>query len=125
MQAADDEVLKAMNRKYKIEDFIELCNYIKKAMPYVNITTDYIVAFGQESDKQFNNSLANLKKIKFGNMNVFIYSRRKGTVADKLYKKDINPIIARERYNKIFEIKQQINIPTPPRQHSVANPQAC
>ena len=64
-------------------------------MKNVAITTDYIVAFGNETDKQFADSIKHLKQLKFANMNVFIYSRRKGTVADKLYKKDINPIIAR------------------------------
>ncbi|MCQ2956710.1 MAG: hypothetical protein MJ233_02440 [Mycoplasmoidaceae bacterium] len=94
-----------MNRKYTIEEFIKLCQYIRKQMPNVAITTDYIVAFGNETDKQFNNAITNLKKIKFANMNIFIYSRRHGTAADKLYKKDINPLIARQRYNKVVEIK--------------------
>ncbi len=94
-----------MNRKYTIEQFIALCNYIRKQIPDVAITTDYIVAYGNETDQQFKNSLANLKKIKFANMNIFIYSRRKGTAADKQYKKDINPLIARKRYNQVLKIK--------------------
>lgn len=107
LQSANNEILKSMNRKYTIEEFIKLCKYIRKKMPNVAITTDYIVAFGNETEKQFNNSIKNLKLLKFANMNVFIYSRRKGTIADKQYKKDINPIVARNRYNKVVLIKEQ------------------
>lgn len=106
LQSANNQILVSMNRKYKIEDFIDLCKYIRSKMPNVAITTDYIVAFGNETEQQFNDSLKNLKKIKFANMNIFIYSRRKGTIADIKYKEDINPTIARRRYNKVVELKQ-------------------
>ena len=105
LQSANNDVLKAMNRKYTINEFINLVNYIKKKMKNVAITTDYIVAFGNETQKQFNESLKNLKVIKFANMNIFIYSRRKGTVADKKYKDNINPLIARERYNQVNDLR--------------------
>lgn len=107
LQAANNQVLKDMNRKYTIEEFIKLCKYIRSKMENVAITTDYIVAFGAETNKQFSDSLANLKKIKFANMNIFIYSRRKGTLADKRYPKDIDSITARNRYNQVLKIKQQ------------------
>lgn len=105
LQSANNAVLKAMNRKYTINEFIDLVKYIKKKMPHVSITTDYIVAFGDETKQQFNDSLKNLKKINFANMNIFIYSRRKGTVADKKYKHDISPLIARDRYNQVNELR--------------------
>lgn len=107
LQAANNQILKDMNRKYTIEQFKSLCKYIRNKMHSVAITTDYIVAFGNETQQQFYDSLKNLKDINFANMNVFIYSRRKGTVADKKYVKDINPLIARERYNKVVGLKQQ------------------
>lgn len=109
LQNANDDVLKAMNRKYTIKQFIDFVKYIKNKMKNVAITTDYIVAFGNETDKQFQDGLNNLKKLKFANMNVFIYSRRKGTAADKLYKKDISPLVARERYNKVVALKNKYN----------------
>ncbi len=96
-----------MNRKYSINEFISLVKYIRKQMPNVSITTDYIVAFGNETEQQFKDSLNNLKKIKFTNMNIFIYSRRNGTVADKKYHKDIDPIIARNRYNIVDVLRLQ------------------
>lgn len=107
LQSANNQVLHDMNRKYTIQDFAKLSKYIKAKMPDVAITTDYIVAYSSESDKAFKESCKNLKALGLANMNIFIYSRRKGTTADKLYKNDINPIIARQRYNKVVDIKDQ------------------
>ncbi len=107
LQSANNQVLKAMNRKYTIQEFINLCKYARSKIKNVAITTDYIVAFGNETQNQFNDSIKNLKKIKFANMNIFIYSRRKGTFADKIYHQDINPLIARKRYNEVVKIKNE------------------
>lgn len=107
LQSASSKVLKEMNRRYTIEEFIDLVKYIRSKMKDVAITTDYIVAFASETDKDFNDSIKNLKKLQFANMNVFIYSRRKGTVADIKYKNDINPLIARNRYNQVVAIKDK------------------
>ena len=96
-----------MNRKYTIEQFISLVNYIRKQMPNVAITTDYIVAYSSETEKDFKDSITNLKRLKFANMNIFIYSRRKGTVADLKYPKDVNSLIARNRYNQVYELRNQ------------------
>lgn len=74
-------------------------------MPNVAITTDYIVGYGQETNQQFSNGLMNLKKLKLADINIFIYSRRKTTVADKLYKHDLDPIICRQRYNKVEQVR--------------------
>jgi threonylcarbamoyladenosine tRNA methylthiotransferase MtaB len=74
-------------------------------MPNVAITTDYMVGYGLETNQQFNNGLINLKKLKLADINIFIYSRRKATVADKLYKHDLDPIICRQRYNKVEQVK--------------------
>lgn len=107
LQSASSKVLKEMNRKYTIEQFIQLVKYIRSKMLNVSLTTDYIVAYPSETEKDFQDSLKNLKKLAFANMNIFIYSRRKGTVADLKYPHDINPVIARNRYNQVLAIKNQ------------------
>jgi len=107
LQSANDQVLKDMNRKYTIEEFTDLCNYIRSKMPNVAITTDYIVAFPSETEQYYKDSIDNLNKLKLANMNVFIYSRRKDTMADKKWKKDINPTIARKRYNEVVKLKDK------------------
>ncbi|XQP55658.1 MAG: tRNA (N(6)-L-threonylcarbamoyladenosine(37)-C(2))-methylthiotransferase MtaB [Mycoplasmoidaceae bacterium] len=107
LQSANNQVLKDMNRKYTIQEFITLVKYIRKQMPNVSITTDYIVGYSSETDKMFADSIKNLNKIKFANMNIFIYSRRHGTTADKKYKTDVNPIVARKRYNIVEQLKNK------------------
>lgn len=94
-----------MNRKYNFHDFFELVKYIRSKMPLVAITTDYIVGYGNETQQQFANGLSNLKKLNLANINIFIYSKRKGTIADKLYKHHLDPVICRQRYNKVEQVK--------------------
>ena len=105
LQSANNQILQQMNRKYSFNDFLKLVKYIRTKMPHVAITTDYIVGYGLETKQQFDIGLANLKKLKLANINIFIYSRRKGTIADKLYKHDLDPIICRQRYNKVEQVK--------------------
>lgn len=105
LQSANNQVLKQMNRKYNYNTFFNLVKYIRTKMPNVAITTDYMVGYGLETNQQFNNGLINLKKLKLADINIFIYSRRKATVADKLYKHDLDPIICRQRYNKVEQVK--------------------
>ena len=105
LQSANDQILKQMNRKYNFHNFFELVKYIRSKMPLVAITTDYIVGYGNETQQQFANGLSNLKKLNLANINIFIYSKRKGTIADKLYKHHLDPIICRQRYNEVEQVK--------------------
>ena len=68
-----------MNRKYTVNQFYELCKYIRLKNPLASITTDYIVGYNNETDKIFKDSIKNLKKINFSFMNIFPYSIRKNT----------------------------------------------
>ena len=79
LQSANDEILKAMNRKYTVKQFIELCNYIRLKNPLASITTDYIVGYNNETDEIFKDSIKNLKIINFAYMNIFPYSVRQRT----------------------------------------------
>jgi threonylcarbamoyladenosine tRNA methylthiotransferase MtaB len=81
IQAANDEVINNMKRKYTVSHFINLCEYARSLNPYISISTDYIVGFPTESIKQFENSIINLQHIKFSDMHIFPYSQRKNTLA--------------------------------------------
>ena len=83
-QAGDDDILKAMNRKYSIKHYKTLIKKIKKYMPNASITTDIIVGFPGETKKQFNNTVKLFKEIKFDMAYISKYSSRPGTVAEKL-----------------------------------------
>lgn len=81
LQAANNQILESMHRKYTIEQFIDLCKYIRSKNNLASITTDYIVGFDNETDANYHDCLKNLKKIKFSYMNIFPYSVRKNTAA--------------------------------------------
>ncbi len=84
LQSACDNTLKRMNRKYTIAEFIAVCDKIRQYFDRPALTTDVIVGFPGETDEDFETTYENLKRINFYEMHVFKYSRRKGTVADKM-----------------------------------------
>ena len=84
LQSGCDKTLKNMNRHYNTKDFENACSLIRKYLPNATITTDVIVGFPGETDDDFKESLSFVKRMRFYNPNVFPYSRRKGTKADKM-----------------------------------------
>ena len=84
LQSGSDTVLKRMNRKYTTEDYAASVELLKKYYHAPAITTDIIVGFPQETEEEFAETLAFAERIGFSKIHVFKYSRRKGTVADKM-----------------------------------------
>ena len=82
LQAGSDIILKSMNRKYDASYFEEKIKKIRSIRPDISITTDVIVGFPGETDKDFEDSLEFIKKIEFSKIHVFPYSRRSGTASD-------------------------------------------
>ena len=73
-----------MNRKYTKEQFLDLVNKIRSKIPGVTFSTDIIVGFPGETEQDFEDTLDVVKKVGFEQIFMFIYSRRVGTVADKM-----------------------------------------
>ena len=84
LQSGCNETLKRMNRRYTSEEFYEKCEILRKYFEKPALTTDVIVGFPQETEEEFETTYEFLKKICFYETHIFKYSRRKGTVADKL-----------------------------------------
>ena len=84
LQSGCDKTLKAMNRKYDTEEYYEGCERLRKYFDNPAITTDVIVGFPGESEEDFRQTKNFLEKVSFYEMHIFKYSRRKGTVADKM-----------------------------------------
>ena len=83
LQSGSSKILKEMNRKYTKEHYLELAYKIKEKIPNVALTTDIIVGFPGETEEDFEDTLDVVEKLKFEQVFMFIYSRRKGTVAEK------------------------------------------
>ncbi len=81
VQSGDNQILKAMNRGYTVEKFLDLINQARKLRPELAITTDAIVGFPGETNKQFNNTVRLFKKAKFDLAYISRYSPRPYTVA--------------------------------------------
>ncbi len=84
LQSGSDKILENMRRFYKVSDFIELTEQIKKLYPLFNFTTDIIVGFPGETEQYFNQTLDVIDHIGFSHIHTFKYSVRKGTIAEKM-----------------------------------------
>ncbi len=107
MQSACNDTLKRMNRKYTIEEYIEVCNNVKKTFPNACISTDVIVGFKGETDEEFNQTVDNIKKIPFSFLHIFPYSERKGTIAEKLGG-DVSPSVVKDREQQLHKLNDEI-----------------
>ncbi len=84
MQSGCDSVLARMKRKYNTARYYESVCLLREVFPDCAITTDMIVAFPGETEEEFAESLAFIRKCGFAAMHIFPYSRRPGTPADKM-----------------------------------------
>ena len=84
MQSGCDTVLARMKRKYDTARYLESVQLLKAHFPGCAVTTDMIVAFPGETEEEFRESLAFIRKCGFADMHIFPYSRRPGTPADKM-----------------------------------------
>ena len=84
LQSGCDRTLKAMNRRYTSEEYSELVEKLRNNFDNCAITTDVMVGFPNESDKDFEESLEFVKKIGFSKAHIFPYSQRKGTPAAEM-----------------------------------------
>ncbi len=109
-QAGDNDILASMNRKYKIEHYLELIKKIKKNIKSelpVAITTDIIVGFPGETKEQFGNTVKLFEKVKYDMAYIARYSPRYGTAAEKM-KDDVTAHEKRKREEKLMKILKKI-----------------
>lgn len=109
LQAGSNKVLKLMNRKYTREIFTEKYTYIKSIMPDCAITTDIIVGFPGEEEKDFYQTLEIVKCLRFHRAFTFIYSKRPGTKAFNL-----DDVVSKEEkkgwFRKLLELQNEISL---------------
>ncbi len=107
LQSGDDEVLKRMNRKYKVSDFVKATKLLKQTFDSPSITTDIIVGFNGEDDEKFKNTLELVKNINFFDIHVFKYSKRAGTKAEK-FTDDVDGNIKNNRSEQLIKLKNEM-----------------
>ena len=100
LQAGNTKVLKEMNRKYTKEQYLELVEKMKNKIPNLTLSTDIIVGFPGETDEEFEDTLDVVRKVKFEQVYMFIYSRRIGTPGDKM-ENQIPEEVKHKRFDKL------------------------
>lgn len=106
LQSGSNAVLKKMNRDYTSEEFYKQVQAIRKVRKNIALTTDVIVGFPNEGEKEFNETYNFVKKVKFYQIHAFPFSKREGTAAYLM--KDINPQIKRDRITKLLKLSKQL-----------------
>jgi len=101
VQSGDDEVLRRMNRRYTVKDYLNLIKKIRQKIPEIEIGTDIIVGFPGETKKQFQHTVDLCKKIGFEKAYIAMYSPRPGTAAFKL--KDSVPYKEKKRRWRVLD----------------------
>lgn len=107
VQSGSSHVLKLMNRNYTREHYLTLINKIKTQIPSAHITTDFIVGFPGETDEDFEESCSLLREVGYNAIFAFMYSKRSGTVAEKL-PNQVSEEVKHKRVNILLDIARQI-----------------
>ncbi|MBN1404508.1 MAG: tRNA (N6-isopentenyl adenosine(37)-C2)-methylthiotransferase MiaB [Opitutales bacterium] len=100
VQSGSDAVLKAMNRPYSAERYLQIVDSLRKAVPHICISTDVIVGFPNESDEDFEATAEVFRRVRFDMAYVFKYSPRPGAPADGL--EDNIPEDVKEQRNQVL-----------------------
>ena len=88
VQSGSNKILKSMGRNHSVEDYILIINELKKANPLIKFSSDFIIGYPGETDKDFEETLRLLEQVSFINSYSYIYSPRPGTPAATMKKVD-------------------------------------
>lgn len=107
IQSGSNKVLKSMKRRYSREEYLDIVSAIRAIDPLFGITTDIIVGFPGEEEKDFEDTLRVVAEAEFGRVHAFKFSPRKGTEAAG-YKETVSPKLKTERVNTLIDKADQI-----------------
>lgn len=107
VQSGSTEILKKMNRRYTKEQYLELVEKIRKAVPDISLTTDIIVGFPGETEEDFEETLDVVRKVRYDSAFTFIYSKRTGTPA-AVMENQIPDAVVKERFDRLLKEVQKI-----------------
>lgn len=108
IQAGNNRVLSAMNRRYTRESYMEKMAKIKEKMPDIALTTDIIVGFPGETNEEFEDTLRVLRDVEYDTIFSFIYSKRPGTPASKM-DDVISPEDKKRNFDRLLEVQDAIS----------------
>jgi tRNA-2-methylthio-N6-dimethylallyladenosine synthase len=107
-QSGSSKILKKMNRHYDRDQYLDLVNRVKKAIPNAALTTDIIIGFPGETEEDFQDTLSLVKEVEYDSAFTFLYSIRSGTPAAE-YEEQIPDDIKHDRFNRLVEVINDIS----------------
>ena len=108
-QSGSSRVLKAMNRHYDRETYLEKVNYAKRLMPDLVLTSDVIVGFPGETEEEFEETISLIEAVHYDSLFTFIFSPRPGTPAAKM--EDPTPKEEKSRrFDKLCDVQNRISV---------------
>ena len=118
VQSGSNKILKLMNRKHTVEEYLIIYEKLKKINPNIEFSSDFIIGYPDENDDDFKNTMKLIEKVKFTNSYSFIFSPRPGTVAadfdlvDKNKSKERLEIIQKKLFNNQIEKNKSLESKT-------------
>lgn len=110
VQSGNNDILKKMNRRHTVEEFISLIDRIKKEVPEIEIGTDIIVGFPTETQDQFMDTVRLCEQVKFSVAYISIYSPRKGTPAERFFKDDVSLSEKKKRHSILTKVVDSVKV---------------
>lgn len=107
LQSGSDRVLAAMNRHYTREDYMDIVKVLRDIDPLFNITTDIIVGFPGETDEDFADTMDLARRVGFGKIHAFKYSKRPGTPAAKMPDQAPEPV-KKQRSRALIDLGEEL-----------------
>ncbi len=108
VQSGSTEILKKMNRRYTKEQYLELVDKIKAAVPDISLTTDIIVGFPGETEEDFLETMDVVRKVRYDSAFTFIYSKRTGTPA-AIMENQVPEDVVKDRFDRLLKEVQDIS----------------
>lgn len=108
VQSGCNRILKAMNRGYTREEYLKIIGKVRSLIPRISITTDIIVGFPGEGEKDFADTLSLMKEVRFASAYMFKYSPRPGTPAEKM-SEQIPEEIRLKRLHEVIDLQREIS----------------
>lgn len=109
VQSGSDSVLKAMNRKYTREWYLDRISAIRRAIPDCGITTDMFTGFHGETEADFQETLSLMREVGFDSAFMFKYSERPGTLASKVMPDNVEESVKIDRLNRMIALQNELS----------------
>nr|CAI5853966.1 unnamed protein product [Callosobruchus analis] len=106
-QSGNSEVLERMRRGYTREAYLELVHSIRRKLPDVSLSSDFICGFCGESDEEFEDTLTLMDEVRFNQSYLFAYSMRERTTAHRRFKDDVPADVKQRRLERMIQLHRQ------------------